>query len=215
MRYIATLIALVAVAGIASAAMTGGWSVNAEGTTAMPNHTVNDLVINTTLDWTSAIVSVNAPGAIYQDSFEATDPITGGPLPPPANFLAMVPSLEWDTYICGGQFSDKDPAPAGTAGATASYTLPPNPICDVNDVLATFFTTTTTDIGIIELTRVTVSSAFTGGSWSIAIYDASSAEAPVLEATGTIVEGVLVPEPATMLIMAIGGIGVLARRRRK
>ncbi len=202
MRYFTALIALVVVASVASAATTGGFTENATGTAAGVG-VVNDLVINTTVDWTSAVLTVNAPGSIYQNGL-------GSNVAPLQAWIGVSSDLEWDTYAAGGTFST-----ASLTGPAASFTSPPAPVMDANDILVTFYTDATNNTGSVDLARVTIDSAFTGGSWSALIYNADSAGTPALELSGTIVNGALVPEPASMLIMAIGGIGVLARRRRK
>ena len=227
MRYIATLIALVAVASIASAAMTGTFSENTVGSALLTSDTgmfdqtpgswaVNDLVVTSDLDWTSAILYVSAPGSIFQSPNGTDDGVpppggtgTGGPLPPNNTFFTMVPDLEYDTYVCAGSFSV-----LAAMGTAAGFTTPPLPETTADELSATFFHTGV-QTGIVELVRVSIMTSFTGGSWSIEVYDASSEDVPQIVDSGTIVDGVLVPEPATMLIMAIGGIGVLARRRRK
>ncbi len=203
MRYIATLIALVAVASVASAAMTGGFSENTTGSAALSGYTVYDLVINTDVDWTSCILTVNAPGSIYQNGL-------GANFAPLSAWIGVAPDLEWDTYAAGGSFST-----ASVSGPAASFTSPPAPVMDNSNILVTFYTDATTNTGSVDLARVTLATIFTGGSWSVEIYNADSASVPAMQMGGSIVNGVWIPEPATMLIMAIGGIGVLARRRRK
>ena len=237
MRYIATLIALVAVASMASAAMTGGWNYTVDpvcwgnganghpgaeydGSYTLPGYVANDLSITTTLDWTSMELIVSAPGAIYQNAannspstYELPDGSTGtvyGVAPPPSSGIMWSPDsqMEFDSSFVVGDFS------------TATYTGPAAyfagiPVCDTNAVNVNTFTTSTADTGTFNLARITIDSNFTGGSWSLGIYDASDPNDPQVVNSGTIVDGKLVPEPVTMLIMAIGGIGVLARRRRK
>ncbi len=204
MRYITTLIALVAVASVASAAMTGGFSENTTGTAILSGYTVNDLVINTDVDWTSCILTVSGTtGQIYQNGLGAnTAPLQA--------WIGVASDLEWDTYAAGGEFST-----ATSTGAAASFTTPPASVMDNDSILVTFYTDSITNTGSVDIARVTVATAFTGGTWSAKVYNADSAGTPAMEISGTIEGGVLVPEPATMLVMAIGGIGVLARRRRK
>ena len=204
MHKLATLIALVALTSVASAAMTGGFSENTTGTAAITSYSVNDLVINTTLDWTSCelIVTPGTTGKIYQDA-------AGGNVPPSNVLIGYVPSLEWDTYAAAGSFST-----ASVTGSAPTFTT--GLVFSADAISASYFTTDTGDIGTLELARVTIDSDYTGGTWSVKLYDSDhpNYEDPALEQSGTIEDGLLIPEPVTMLMLIGGGLGLVMRRRK-
>ena len=214
MRKLATLIALVALTSVASAAMTGDFNKNTTGSTAISgliagDWVVNDLVVNTTLDWTSCEITItpDANGLIYQDAM-------GGNAPPLEAWVGMVASLEWDTYASGGGFSTSSSTGIAPAFTDDSNTPLDNIFTADKISLVTYYTSTTNDIGTIGLFRTTLDDS-AGGSWTCNVYDAGSATIPARMLGGDIVDGVMLPEPATMLMLIGGGLGVFMRRRRK
>lgn len=220
MRYIATLIALVAVAGVASAAVEPTLTYTTGGVTGYNTTDISIDIAATFLDvnsvecsndWTSAklIVTPGTTGQVFQDDLFGT----GSMIPWGSGQIGYQPSLAYDTIITDSVLVDRTrPGTIATLGASGEEGSVA--VFDLDELELYWYTSNTDDIGAMYMARVTLANIATG-TWEFEAFDASSAEVSVVTQTGAIVDGFLVPEPATMLIMAIGGIGVLARRRRK
>ncbi len=227
MRNIATLIALVAMVSVASAA-TG--SITYLYDTVIPNvtngsqgaaneWTVNQLSLDTTVDWVSSelIVTPGTTGQIYQYFYldnrgnridNAASAMTG-------DISFDGDAATYDTFISDGLLLDGTTESGFSWLAPSGYSLVYTGTAAEDTLSVIYYHVQTNNIGDLDLAQVTINENYTGGTWSFKAFDAGSASVAAYEVSGTIVNGALVPEPATMLVMAIGGIGVLARRRRK
>ena len=205
MRHTTTLIAiiaLIALSSVASAAMSNLLDHSVSYTVpGMDGYVINDFLIETDVDWTTAIVVVtpDQPGQIYQNG-------SGDDLPPDFLQFGPNPTLEWDTYFCGGKFSDAlgQGTPVDFAGTR---------VCDTDAVDVLYYTVNTNDTGILELGRIVLADT-SQGTYAITLYNASSAGTPQLEVSGSWSDGILfIPEPATILVMFTGGLALLRRRK--
>jgi len=201
MRYLTVLFLTAALAGIASADLTMSLGTVDPTGVLGEGWITNTVSIDTTSDWLSAVLVVEPEGGgIYQDAM-------GSEQSPNPAWIGMVPSLEFDTYISNGVLGE-------TCSTAAAVDLGYSSIIFDDTMLAiSWYTTDTDDLGTLELVRATLETSCSG-SWSFKA-TASPAGGPYVEVmNGDIVNGVLMPEPATLGLLAIGGLGVLIRRKR-
>jgi len=199
------LIALVVVASLAStaSAVITMEVVPVDNSSALTGYVTQDLVVTTDSDWLGAqmIVQPDATGLIYQDAMGNTNPQS----PNPAFFDAF-PTLEFDTYVTNSVLGES----VSTTGAV-DLGGPATAIFDENELSIAWYTDATDQIGTLTLARVTLADT-ANGTWKF-LATAFPAEGPRVELLdGTIVDGVI-PEPATMGILALGGLIALKRRR--
>ncbi len=175
----------------------------------------NDLVMNTTSDWTATLLQVNlTSGSIWQEPDDtATVTWNGATLgkPNPAFYtLATLASSEFDSYMTGG---DGTGSTASIGGACAD--ISPNP-CPLQfdssgiDITWNSLGQEAGDIGIFSIARVTLSPD-AQGSWLVKFTVAGFPTA--IETSGVVVNGALVPEPASLSLLSLSGLGLLRRRR--
>ena len=147
--------------------------VAVDNSTALTGYVTQDIVIDTATDWLSVEFTLTLTGGtIYQD-------ISGGATPPTAAVIAGTPSLEFDTFVSGGGTVD---------GTVPSFAGPV--VMDAEEIDVTFFTTSTADIGTLELARITLSDDATG-SFQFTYYTAGTGPATALTVSGTITNGVM------------------------
>jgi hypothetical protein len=241
MRYLTVLFLTAALAGIASAEITGievqsfetpACSDLLDPFTVIPADTyiTNDIVVTVDSDWLSAqmLIEPTEPGLIFQHA--TASGLYNEQSPNSATFPAWA-CLEYDTYIsngtlgaaCGiapavdlGDPGVEDPPGSGEyvpVFGTQSSGTP-------SDRLAIAWFTTGNEVGTLAVARITLSTS-AQGTWSFLV-TASPADDPENNFFGPketllelpIVDGYLVPEPATLGLLAIGGLGVLIRRKR-
>ncbi len=197
MRTLTALILVAAIANVATAEIT--MEIVVVDNTSVPElagYVTQDIVITTDSDWLGAqmIVATDAPGMIYQD------PLGGLTSPSPA-FFSIAPSLEFDTYVSNGVVGD-------LVSVTGAVDLggPPTVVDTDQDLSVAWFTTATDDIGTLALARVTLQKTATG-TWAF-LATADPAEGPRVQASGPII-----PEPATLSLLALGGLAAIRRRR--
>ena len=224
MRKIATLIALVAMASVASASYSYEIT-NPDNTGEISNYVTNDIEFTTTSDWLSAqiVVIPDANEEIYQTTLDdGFGGITHRPTSYPAGAAGTV--HEWDTHVSDGlalggsgaiDFTMEAAVDLGRPAAEGAIINGPGHMINSDIIALMWSKTTTDDIGApLHLARITIGDT-AGGTWKLLIFceEAGASTPAAEELSGTIVDGYMVPEPATMLVM-LGGLGLLARRRR-
>ena len=225
MRKLATLIALVALTSVASAAMMQEYLYDITMTNitggSQPggvDWTVNRFKIDTTVDWTTAelVVTPTDANQIHQYWYTYRDNRVDNDASISSTDIGYDGNTaRYDTFITDellvngtavGEFSfwDYDGTKVYTGAAAET------------EISVTFFTTATDEIGTsMYLAQVTILETCNSGTWLFNAYNADSASVPIWELSGNIVNGALVPEPATMLMLIGGGVGVFMRRRKK
>jgi hypothetical protein len=169
-------------------------TVDLGGTT----YKVWDMKVYTPSDWTNTRMDLLlTSGTLYQDP-------DGSDIHPNPGFFMFVPSLEWDTYLT---VPSGYPAPVSFAGAP--------PWMTDTSITASWFDTVNDGPGIWKIARVTLSSdaygTITGSSWDMG---PAPAVCCPLGFEFTIMAGEIVPEPATIALLALGAVALLRRRRR-
>ena len=215
MRLVATTMVVALVASVASAAISGEWEYPAIPAGVLDGYVANDLVANTDSDWTQAqLLLTLESGSVFQE-------VMGGDNPPNPGFFGMVPTLEFDTYLTGGGGSKPgDPilAPgafgddASIAGGAVDLGGTPGGKFDTVGIDIGWFTTETNNTAAdMLLARITLSDD-ANGAWALRLSDAAGANS-VTTTNGPVVDGFIIPEPATMSLVVLGGLAMLRRRR--
>ena len=225
MQKLATLIALVALTSVASAAT----STIVSDANSFTGYVVNEISIDVgTSEWVTAelIVLPDANGLIYQGSYSYDNPVP--PFIPPTitidpwasdQYQATIDyytQLEYDSRIANGVFVQGAAESAySTLSAPAGATKHLPTVADGTDeIRVTWYTLEITETGALDMAMVTLDDE-AGGTWSFRAFDvATGSEIACVDLSGPIVDGVLLPEPATMLMLIGGGLGLVMRRRK-
>ena len=224
MRYLTVLFLTAALAGIASADIT--MEVVWPDLTGFSDPTISDwsdkvsnmVTLTTSSDWLSAIliVDLTEDGQVFQYPFSpyAVDGNVSSPDPdilingsPP--YVPPLPGLEYDTYLSNGVMGEsvQTAAPVDFGIETLQF--------DADGIAAVWYTSDTDDIGELILASVTLYDT-AQGTWTFRATASPAGEGgPYVQIIdGPVVDGYLLPEPATLGLLAIGGLGVLIRRKR-
>ena len=183
-------------------------------TPELAGYVTQDLVVTTDTDWLSAqmIVTLDAPGQIYQDLMGDASPQSPGdpnPQSPNPAFFPLVPSLEFDTYLSNGVLGE-----SVSWSEALDLCLGCGPVFDSDHISFLWYTTGTEDIGTLALARVTLADT-ANGTWQF-VATAMPQGGPRVEVpAGIVANGVMyIPEPAMMSLLGLGGLALMRRRRK-
>ena len=206
MRYLAVLLTVLAVTGVASADISVAVESAPVPLAEMAGYVYNDVVVTTDSDWMRAVLVVTPddPAKVYQDGY-------GGIVSPLPAFFPAFPALEYDTYVSNGVVGEPvSVLAAASVGRTVlEFTTDSDPVGD--ELAVEYYTTDIDDTGALSLARVTLSNT-TSGTWFF-LATASPAGGPMVVAEGPIVDGEMVPEPMTLSLLAIGGLALIRRKK--
>jgi hypothetical protein len=177
------------------------------------DYNVYDMMVDTTQDWTNSTLHI----VLSSGSFYNTVPY-GSDTEPNPDFFLLVPDLEWDTcatvpagypalasFTPGAQFGQTPDNPPDSTPA-----FPPTN----TQIKAGWFDTSTTGPDG-RVARLTISSdangTLTGSSYN-AVPGSTEPEKGMLEGYA-IVDGHIIPEPATLALLGLGSL--MAIRRKK
>ena len=204
MRFLTLAIVLLVITQIASAAVDFKLE-HPDNSGELVGYVTTDFIFTTSTDWLVAVlwVTPDASGQIYQDA-EGTD------RSPRSNVVEIFPTLEWDTFLSDGSAIDGGtPSVPSTVFPEIGLNVPP--IFDTNEVLISYYTMATNNVGDLMLARVTLANT-TQGTWRFMAFAVEGGPAvPVIDVSGEITNG-YIPEPTTLTLLALGGLAMLKRR---
>ncbi len=192
MKMTSLLMSAIAV-GLVSNVALGSISINQVVDPLVPDgYVANEIVWSGPADWTSSALLVNLPtGTAYQT------PAAGGDGAPAEFMIGLVPELEFDTYV--GIIGDGSAGIPGNPGG-----INPDPFSmDAPRINVSWANTSPYDFGPVRIGMITLSEDATG-DWKLL-------SANVLY-SGVVVNGAMVPEPATLGLLGLGGLALLRRR---
>ena len=168
-------------------------------------YVTQELVIETNTDWLGAqlVVSVDEPAKVYQDVYGSSTPQYPCP-----SWFGPLGGLEYDTYVGNG-------FPCDIVPLTGAVDLGGDPAWTFDDsaISIGWYTTDTDDVGEFWLARITLVDDATG-TWSFLV-TAAPAEGPLLLASGPVVDGHMVPEPATLVLVGCGAACLAGRTSKQ
>ena len=167
---------------------------------------VYDMMITTTDDWTNAAMNLTlTTGTLHQ--WELLAGLGVGTTMTDSASWALYPDLEWDTCVTspGGWAR-----PVGFAGVTELTTTRMKISWDdaITDTPGTYL------IARISLSLDAQGTIEDLEEAKCRVYDIETQGVGVGFGHLSVVDGFIVPEPATLAMLAFGGLGVLIRKRR-
>ena len=145
-------------------------------------------------DWTGAVLRVDlSAGSVYHD-----DSGQGG-IPSPWPFFP--PEREFDTNV--GIFDDGTAGIAGGAGDLGGGALSLN----APQISVTWFNTDADDLDPVQIAMITLSPDATG-TWELI----TSFTGGQLLSSGVVINGTIVPEPASLTMLVLGSLAMIRQR---
>ena len=191
---------VIAVGFTASSVMaaTGGWVV--DGTNTVPGVVANMITVDGEGDdWTGAVLRVDlTAGSLYNDPGFDSDGTQ-------AALWGFVPALRWDSAV--GIANDGTAGIAGGAGdlGCAGQSLAGTGACAAS---ITWFNTNTGDTGPVQIANISLTNDAQGPFELIISFAGGQ-----IRQSGVLENGAIIPEPASLALMSLGGLAVLRRRK--
>jgi PEP-CTERM motif len=177
-------------------------TIQVDATNTIPNVIANAIIADGEGDdWTEAVLRIDLTGgSVYNE------PGFGSDGAPSSAFIGLVPTLKFDTYV--GIIDDPTAGFPGGAGDISCeetgtcFTLePPN-------IFISWFNTRVTDTAPVQIANISLTDD-AAGVWTLT----TSYTNGLVESSGVVIDGVMVPEPGALTVLGVGVLGLMRRRR--